>query len=180
MSQPLIGEIRVISWVYAPVGWALCDGSLLPIRDNPWLFSILGTKYGGDGRVNFALPDFRGRVPVHAGREISIGERIGTDTHTLSAAEMAVHTHRLMASKVPVAATADNGTPGPNKVLAPGIAALQGGGTQPVNIYGLGEPNATLVSASSSSRGDGLAHENRQPFLALNYIIAIRGVPPQP
>ena len=180
MGQPFIGEIKVISWGFAPAGWALCHGQLLPINQNQWLFSILGTSYGGDGRVNFALPDFRGRVPVHAGGDITIGQKIGADTVALSAAEMAAHTHRLMASKVPVAATAANATPASNQVLAPGIAALQGGETQQVNIYGTGAPDATLIAASSTGQGGGQPHENRQPFLALNYIIALRGLPPQP
>ncbi|MDB5470480.1 MAG: phage tail protein [Caulobacter sp.] len=176
MAQPFLGEIRIISWGFNPFGWALCDGQRLPINQNQALFSILGTTYGGDGRVNFALPDFRGRVPVHAGGEINVGTRVGVETHTLAPGEMAAHTHRLMASKVPVAATAANATPASNKVLAPGIAALQGGGTQDVNIYGSGEPGATLIPASSSGLGGGLPHENRQPFLALNFIIAIRGI----
>ncbi|MDQ0466123.1 microcystin-dependent protein [Caulobacter ginsengisoli] len=147
----------------------------MPINQNQGLFSILGTTYGGDGRVNFALPDFRSRVPVHAGGDIDLGGRYGAESHVLTPGEMAAHTHTLMASKVPVAATAANATPAPNKVLAPGIAALQGGGTQDVNIYGNGAPSATLIPASSSSLGGGQPHENRQPFLALNFIIAIRG-----
>jgi microcystin-dependent protein len=180
MSDPFLGEIRIISWGFPPAGWALCDGRRLPINQNQWLFSILGTTYGGDGRVDFALPDFRGRVPVHAGGEITIGARVGVETHALSAAEMAAHTHTMMASKQAIAATGANATPAPNKVLAPAIAALQGGGTQNVNIYGSGAPDATLIPASSTGLGGGQPHENRQPFLALNYIIAIRGSPPRP
>jgi microcystin-dependent protein len=180
MAQTFLGEIRIIPSSLIPPGWVLCDGQRLPINQNQGLFSILGTTYGGDGRVNFAVPDLRGRVPVHAAEEITPGRRLGVESHTLTAAEMAAHTHRMMASKVPVAATAANATPAPNKVLAPGIAALQGGGTQDVNIYGNGEPDATLIPASSSGQGSDQPHENRQPFLALNYIIAIRGILPNP
>jgi microcystin-dependent protein len=180
MAQPFIGEIRIISWTFPPAGWALCDGQRLPINQYQGLFSVLGTTYGGDGRVNFALPDFRGRLPVHTGADFTPGYRFGAESHTLSAAELTAHTHTLMASKVPIAATAANATPAPNKVLAPGIAALQGGGTQDVNIYGNGTPDATLIPASSGSQGGGLPHENRQPFLALNFIIAVRGALPSP
>ena len=93
MAEPFLSEIRIMSFVFAPKGWALCDGQLLPINQNQALFSLLGTTFGGDGRVNFALPDLRGRVPIHVGCGHTLGERGGEQAHTLSIAELPTHTH---------------------------------------------------------------------------------------
>ena len=95
MAEPFLSEIRLMSFGFAPKGWALCNGQLLPINQNQALFSLLGTTYGGDGRVNFALPDLRGRVPIHVGDGHTLGERGGEQAHTLSIAELPTHTHAL-------------------------------------------------------------------------------------
>src|SRR5213075_1658639 len=93
MAEPFLSEIRIMSFVFAPKGWALCNGQLLPINQNQALFSLLGTMYGGDGRVNFGLPDLRGRVPIHVGNSHTQGERAGEQSHTISMSEMPAHTH---------------------------------------------------------------------------------------
>src|SRR5438128_7832431 len=98
MSEPFLSEIRIMSFVFAPKGWALCNGQLLPSAQNQALFSLLGTTYGGDGRVNFGLPDLQGRVPIHVGSGHTLGERAGEQAHTLSSAELPQHTHTASAS----------------------------------------------------------------------------------
>src|SRR6476620_11821125 len=98
MAEPFLSEIRIMSFVFAPRGWALCNGQLLPINQNQALFSLLGTTYGGDGRVNFALPDLRGRAPMHEGQFHTLGERAGESAHTLTQSEMPAHIHSLAAS----------------------------------------------------------------------------------
>src|SRR5437016_1823815 len=98
MAEPFLSEIRIMSFVFAPKGWALCDGQLMPINQNQALFSLLGTTFGGDGRVNFGLPDYRGRVPIHVGGGFTLGERGGEQAHTLSISELPTHTHSAMAT----------------------------------------------------------------------------------
>src|SRR3979409_2356722 len=110
MSQPFMGEIKIISWNFAPKGWAFCNGQLLPINQNQALFSLLGTTYGGDGRVNFALPDLRGRVPIHAGGGFTLGQRAGEESHTLIVAELGAHTHPVTASSNAADQTSPAGT----------------------------------------------------------------------
>ena len=114
MADPFLSEIRLMSFVFAPKGWALCNGQLLPINQNQGLFSLLGTTFGGDGRVNFALPDLRGRVPIHVGSGHSLGERGGEQAHTLSIAELPTHVHLEMATT----STATSGAPNNTRVLA--------------------------------------------------------------
>src|SRR5258707_3328518 len=114
MSEPYIGEIRIISFGFAPRGWALCTGQLLPISQNQALFSLLGTTYGGDGRVNFALPNLQGRVPVAAGQGIVLGERGGEYAHTLITSEMPAHNHLLMADPTTAGPSTTN-TPAPDQ-----------------------------------------------------------------
>src|SRR5881227_2581246 len=109
MAQPFMSEIRIMSFNFAPVGWAQCNGQLLPINQNQALFSLLGTTFGGDGRVNFALPDLRSRVPIHVGAGHTLGERGGEQAHTLSSQELATHTHSVMASS---SSSSGNDNPG--------------------------------------------------------------------
>src|SRR4051812_15998281 len=108
MAEPFLSEIRIFSFVFAPKGWALCNGQLLPINQNQALFSLLGTTFGGDGRVNFGLPDLRGRIPIHVGSGHTLGEKGGEPAHTLSIAELPTHTHPVNASSL---ATGGNNSP---------------------------------------------------------------------
>ncbi|SMB83897.1 phage tail protein [Deinococcus hopiensis] len=164
MSEPFIGEIRPISFNFAPKGWAMCNGQLLPINQNQALFSILGTYYGGDGRTNFALPDLRGRMAVHAGLSV-LGIRAGESFHTLTTAELPRHTHLLGASSRP----ATTPLPAGNLLAAP---------AQGERLYGTGPVDTALSPDAVSSFGGGQPHENRPPFLVLNYIIALQGIFP--
>jgi microcystin-dependent protein len=177
MAEPFLSEIRIMSFGFAPKGWALCNGALLPINQNQALFSLLGTTYGGDGRVNFGLPDLQGRVPIHVGAGHSLGERGGEQAHTVTISELPTHVH-VMSAK---AATADQNvggiTPGSTKALAQGIASLPNSQTAAVNIYG----TATLVAMNPgviSSVGGSQAHLNMQPFLTLTFCIALQGIFP--
>lgn len=165
MAEPFLSEIRLMSFVFAPKGWALCNGQLLPINQNQALFSLLGTTFGGDGRVNFALPDLRGRAPIHVGSGHTLGERGGEQAHTLSISEIPTHTHVLMGSS-------NNGSvaAATNNVLGtvPGRAY-----TDPVNAVSLAPETITNVGGSQ-------AHLNMQPFLTLTFSIALQGIFPSP
>src|SRR5438128_7610530 len=130
MSEPFLGEIQIISWNFPPKGWSFCNGQLLPINQNQALFSILGTTYGGDGRVNFALPNLQGRAPVHVGNGIALGEIGGETSHTLNQSELPAHNHVPVGSKnAPSAASisnnlwaasiANNYNSAPNAVMSP-------------------------------------------------------------
>jgi microcystin-dependent protein len=166
MAEPFLSEIRMMSFSFAPVGWALCNGQLLPINQNQALFSLLGTTYGGDGRVNFALPDLRGRVPIHMGSGHTLGERSGEQAHTLSIAEVPTHVHTLNASP-----TAGNQPVPTNNVLA----------SSPRNpIYGPGKGLTAVNAGSVTNVGGSQAHLNMQPFLGLNFCIALQGIFPSP
>src|SRR5437763_9501370 len=175
MAEPFLSEIRIMSFVFAPKGWALCNGQLLPINQNQALFSLLGTTYGGDGRVNFALPDLQGRTPVHMGSGHTLGERGGEQAHTLSISELPTHVHGMRAQD----AAADLGggqTPGPTKVLARGIAAAVG--TPAVNIYGTDPGLVAMAATSITNTGGSQAHLNMQPYLTLTFCIALQGIFP--
>jgi len=170
MAEPFLSEIRVMSFVFAPKGWALCNGQLLPINQNQALFSLLGTTFGGDGRVNFALPDLRGRTPIHVGSGHTLGERGGEQAHTLSIAELPTHTHVLRASNSP----GDSINPRPSGV---GNVLAQ----EPSNPYTGAHSNLTAFSAGSiANTGGSQAHLNMQPFLTLSFCIALQGIFPSP
>ena len=164
MSEPFLSEIKIMSFDFPPKGWALCNGQLLPINQNQALFSLLGTNFGGNGQTTFALPDLRGRVPIHFGNGHTLGERAGEEAHTLTASEMAGHTHVLNAS----ATNADVVTPVDNQLA------------QSSQLYG---PPANLVALDPSTNGaagGSQAHTNRQPYLALTFCIALQGIFPSP
>ena len=165
MAEPFLAEIRLMSFVFAPRGWALCNGQLLPINQNQGLFSLLGTTFGGDGRVNFALPDLRSRVPIHVGNGHTLGERGGEQAHTLSINELPLHTHVIKASS-----NSPNTTTPANNYWASNT------GFTPYS------PTANVVMDPSaiSNVGGGQAHLNMQPFLTLNFCIALQGIFPSP
>jgi microcystin-dependent protein len=164
MAEPFLSEIRLMSFVFAPRGWALCNGQLLPINQNQALFSLLGTTFGGDGRVNFALPDLRGRVPIHVGSGHTLGERGGEQAHTLSIAELPAHTHILNASS-------DNGT----QTQANSVLAKTG-----ANTYGPATNLTPMSTGIVTNVGGSQAHLNMQPFLTLSFCIALQGIFPSP
>jgi microcystin-dependent protein len=163
MAEPFLSEIRIMSFGFPPRGWALCDGQLLPINQNQGLFSLLGTTYGGDGRVNFGLPNLQGRTPVHMGAGHTLGERGGEQAHTLSIAEIPTHTHVLSGTTV----TTNPSPVSANNYLAP-TASMYGA---PVNL-------TSLTTGSVAPTGGSQAHLNMQPFLVLNFSIALQGIFP--
>ena len=164
MAEPFLSEIRLMTFNFAPKGWAMCNGQLLPINQNQALFSLLGTTFGGDGRVNFALPDLRSRVPIHVGSGHTLGERGGEQAHTLSMAELPTHTHVMMGS----ATNADVVLPTDNVVA------------QSSQLYGPAAQLTTLDPSSNGAVGGSQAHQNLQPFLTLTFCIALQGIFPSP
>lgn len=169
MSEPFLAEIRIVGFNFAPRGWAFCDGQILPINQNQSLYSLLGTTYGGDGRTSFALPDIRSRTPMHRGDGHNLGQKSGAETVTLTAAEIAAHTHTAKASSQ----LGDNRSPAPGSSDI--IAAASVG-----DIYR--DPEAASVTALRSgtitNAGGGQAHNNMQPCLTLSYCIALQGLFP--
>jgi len=167
MAEPFLSEIRIMSFSFAPKGWAMCNGQLLPINQNQALFSLLGTTYGGDGRVNFALPNLQGNVPIHTGQGFNLGNKGGEQAHTLSTAELPTHVHLAQGNNTP-AAQADP----TNAFFAQAPAAL---GT----VYNTN--NSSLVAmnpAAVANAGGSQAHTNMQPFLVLTFCIALQGIFP--
>jgi microcystin-dependent protein len=166
MSEPFLSELKCVSFGFPPKGWALCDGQLLPINQNQALFSLLGTTYGGDGRVNFGLPNLQGRAPMHMGDSHTLGERGGEMNHTLSISEIPTHIHFVQA----INAAAGTGSPGGNL-----LANTAGGG---LAIY-IPPTNLTAMNPGSVSNvGGNQPHVNMQPFLTMNWIIALQGIFP--
>lgn len=172
MSDPFLGEIRLFGGNFAPRGWALCSGQLLPISQNTALFSLLGTTYGGDGRSTYALPNFQGNAPVHAGTgpglsQYVLGEITGTTTYTLTSNELPAHSHAVSGDNFGAAAT----SPGGNLF---GKNALRS-----VRLYGSSStPTAMGAATIGTGTGGGQAHANQQPFLVLTFIIALQGIYP--
>jgi microcystin-dependent protein len=169
MSEPFLAEIRIVGFNFAPRGWAFCDGQILPINQNQSLYSLLGTTYGGDGRTTFALPDLRGRVPIHVGRSNggdihSLGQKSGEETHTLNANEMPQHTHGVQATDT-VGAQTD--TPDDNLIASSSQTA-----------YGALSSPVAMAPGSVTNTGGSQAHDNMQPYLALNFCIALQGLFP--
>lgn len=162
MATPFLGEIKIISWNYPPKGWAFCNGQLLPINQNQALFSLFGTTYGGNGQTTFALPNLQGRVPVHFGSGIVQGQVGGETAHTLIMSEMPQHNHFAQGST----GAPNQGNPGGNY-----WAALP-------NSYSTAAPNNIMVPASISSTGGNQPHNNMQPYLVLNFIVALQGIFP--
>lgn len=175
MSEPYIGQIMLFAGSYAPPGWAICDGRILPITGNEALFTILGPNYGGDGRTNFALPDLRGRVPIGMGQgenleNYQLGNMFGSETVTLTTAEIPTHTHAIIA------------TAAPGNVASPAGAYLaetaESGGTTGQTYSSAPDAPVVLNAASVTPVGESQPHSNIQPGLVMNYIIALQGIYP--
>ena len=167
--DPFVGEIRIFSGNFAPKGWAVCDGQLLPISQNTALFSLLGTNYGGDGKSTFGLPNLQARFPLHQGSgpgltPRSVGESDGSPAVTLTEAQMPAHSHTAQATASPTANSPDNNN----------LAPAAGG----ASIYRIPGTMAAMAAQSVSTEGSGQPHPNRQPFLVLTFIIALQGVFP--
>ncbi len=170
MAEPFLSEIRIFSFGFAPKGWALCNGQLLPINQNQALFSLLGTTFGGDGRVNFALPNLQGQVPIHVGNGHTLGEKGGEQAHTLSIAEIPTHVHTLQGTNT-VGNTLNPKTGSGGSILASDV-----GNCYTPTVKAL----TALNPASVSNTGGSQAHLNMQPFLTLNFSIALQGIFPSP
>ena len=162
MAEPFLSEIRIMSFTFAPKGWAMCNGQLLPINQNQALFSLLGTTYGGDGRVNFALPNLQGQVPMHMSQGHTLGERAGVQNVTITLTEMPTHIHSLNALDA-------NGTLGdPTGNL---LAQFNDG-------YGAPNQLTSFSPETVTNTGGSQPHTNMQPFLTLNFCIALQGIFP--
>jgi microcystin-dependent protein len=171
VASPYLSEIRIFAFNFAPKGWAMCNGQLLPINQNQALFALLGTTYGGDGRVNFALPNLQGRVGIHQGTAPSgsnylLGQTGGEEKHTLLITEMPAHGHAVGANSI--AANSDSPTN-----AFPASTAATGG-----NSYSNANDGTTMNPGVISPTGGSQAHTNLQPYLTLNYCIALQGIFP--
>jgi microcystin-dependent protein len=162
-NLPFLGQIQIFSFNFAPKSWAMCNGQFLPINQNQPLFALLGTTYGGDGRVTFQLPDLRGRVPIYTGQGFTLGERGGEAAHTLTISEMPTHSHPITAStNGPTVSPTTNNFWASNTSFSPYSSVL----------------NAQMAPNSFSNSGGSQPHENRSPYLALNFCIALFGLFP--
>jgi microcystin-dependent protein len=166
VSEPFLGELKIVSFSYAPKGWALCDGQSLPINQNQALFSLLGTTFGGNGQTTFALPDLRGRIPLHAGsaQGTFLGQRGGEEAHTLTVSEMPQHSHLVTVNTL-----AGGATPSATSRLATSTGQ---------QLYSDASQLVAMAPSAVSSAGGGQAHANMQPYLVLNVCIALSGIFP--
>lgn len=163
MADPFLGEVRLMSFNFAPKGWALANGQLLPINQNQGLFALFGTTYGGDGRVNFALPDLRGRVPMHFGSGFVQGQRGGEEAHTINQQETPTHNHLVNVSNA-------NASVGP---VGNYFAAAN-------NAYQPTPANTNLAPNTISNTGGSQPHNNMQPYLTISFAVALQGIFPSP
>ena len=164
MAQPYVGEIRIFAGNFAPAGWMFCDGQLLPISENATLFQLIGTTYGGDGQSTFALPDLRGRIPVHMGNGFTLAETGGVETVTLTVSQIPSHSHPLLATLN----AGDQDNPG-GEVAAQNAA---------VKLYVESDPTANCGPSTISSTGGSQPHDNFQPYLCVDFIISLFGIFP--
>ena len=164
MAQPYVGEIRMFAGNFAPAGWMFCEGQLLPISENETLFNLIGTTYGGDGQSTFALPDLRGRIPIHFGNGFTLAETGGAETITLTVAQIPAHTHALLGTS-----SLANQTNPLNNVYAQSLT---------VSFYNSANPNAAMAAGATSSAGGSQPHSNFQPYLCLDFIISLFGIFP--
>jgi microcystin-dependent protein len=163
MGQPYVGEIRMFGGNFAPNGWLFCEGQLLPISENETLFQLIGTTYGGDGQETFALPDLRGRLPLHAGNGVALAQAGGAEEVTLTTATIPSHSHGMLASTAIPAGSAAQGS-------VTGQAAAK--------LYRAGSPSVTLNPQSLLQAGGNQPHSNMQPYLCINFIISLYGIFP--
>jgi microcystin-dependent protein len=163
MSEPFLGEIKIISWNFPPKGWAFCNGQLMQINQNQALFALLGTMYGGNGQTTFALPDFRGRTPIHVGDGYTQGQRGGETAHTLIISEMPAHNHIMNGTSV-------TGTLNQTTSNTLGVSQTP--------VYNAFNSPTTLAPDSVTNVGGSQPHENMMPYLVLNFIIALQGIFP--
>ena len=166
MAQPYVGEIRMFAGNFAPVGWMFCEGQLLPISENETLFQLIGTMYGGDGESTFALPDLRGRIPLHVGSGFTQAETGGVEEVTLTVSQIPAHTHPFLAST----GIGDKSSPQSNVVAQSSAAQL----------YLEDNPNVSLAPQSITAVGGSQPHTNFQPYLCVNFIISLFGIFPSP
>jgi microcystin-dependent protein len=163
MAEPFLAEVRMMGFDFAPRGWAFCDGQILPINQNQSLYSLLGTTYGGDGRTSFALPDLRGRTPIHVGDGFVEGQKDGEETHTLGTNEIPAHRHSAHA------------------ISGPGTTPIPQGSYLADLPAGYTAPHSNLISLRSNTvahAGGSQAHQNMQPYLTVSFCIAIQGLFP--
>lgn len=164
MAQPYVGEIRMFAGNFAPAGWQFCEGQLLPIIEYETLFQLIGTTYGGDGQSTFALPDLRGRLPLHQGNGFILAEVGGAEEITLTISQIPAHSHSMLASSSnAMSATPQNAT----------LAA-----TRSIELYSMDTPNTNMATQSIASVGGSQPHTNLQPYLCVNFIISLFGIYP--
>jgi len=177
MSEPFLSEIKLMSFNFAPKGWAQCNGQFMPINQNQALFALLGTTYGGNGQTTFALPNLRGRVAMHEGQGHDLGEAAGSTAVTINIQQLPTHTHFVNARSDVVLPDAGPQDP-TGKLFAGPQVALQGGNTAPVQLYTAPGSLATLSPQAVSSVGGNQPHNNMMPYLTLNFCIALQGIFP--
>ncbi|HEV2502701.1 MAG TPA: tail fiber protein [Mesorhizobium sp.] len=166
MAQPYVGEVRMFAGNFAPVGWMFCEGQLLPISENETLFNLIGTTYGGDGQSTFALPDLRGRVPLHQGNSFILAETGGAEEIILTINQIPAHSHALLGAAV------NGGQPGPDNNFLSNSTVI--------TPYAPETPNQAMATAAISSVGGSQPHTNFQPYLCINFIISLFGIFPSP
>jgi len=169
MAQPYVGEIRIFAGNFAPAGWMFCEGQLLPISENETLFQLIGTTFGGDGESTFALPDLRGRLPIHQGNGFILAETGGAEEITLTVQQIAAHSHPLLATSNAASTTA----PGTSVTLAREVNPT-------ITPYGVDNPSTTMSPQMISSVGGSQPHTNFQPYLCVDFIISLFGIFPSP
>jgi microcystin-dependent protein len=169
MAQPYVGEIRMFAGNFAPAGWMFCEGQLLPISENETLFQLIGTTYGGDGQSTFALPDLRGRIPIHQGNGFILAENGGAEEITLTVQQTPAHSHPFLATTNQATGTA----PGPSVTYANALAAT-------ITPYGTDAPSGTLNPQMIGPTGGSQPHTNFQPYLCVDFIISLFGIFPSP
>jgi microcystin-dependent protein len=169
MAQPYVGEIRMFAGNFAPAGWMFCEGQLLPISENETLFQLLGTTYGGDGESTFALPDLRGRIPIHQGNGFILAETGGAEEITLTIQQIPAHSHQMLATSNQAGITV------PSNTSLPGVAT-----TSAISPYGSDAPKGTLSPSTVGPVGGSQPHTNFQPYLCVDFIISLFGIFPSP